>query len=39
MAPLGYSIIRYLADPYDITEEEALGLARWRWSLPLDEEF
>jgi hypothetical protein len=38
MDTLVYRIIRHLADSYDITEAEAIGLARWLLSLQFDGE-
>ena len=35
----GYKIFRKLVDQYDITEQEAIGIARWILWLKMDGEY
>jgi hypothetical protein len=39
MPTLGYSSIRHLVDGYDITEQEAIGMARYLLWLQMDKEY
>ena len=39
MHTLGYKIIRNLVDGYDITEQEAIGMARYLLWLQMDKEY